>query len=319
MNITLKRKVSINSGIRLWLKVLKKDLKKDALLYILLILPVLYFIIFRYIPIAGLVLAFRRYMPGKSIFGEQWVGLRYFNLFINDPSFWTAFKNNIIISVLNISINFPIPIIFALLLNEINNSVFKKVVQTVTYLPRFISTVVVVGMIKEILSPSTGAVNLLLKSFGYDTVFFINEPEWFRAIYISSHVWQYTGWSAIIYIAALSSIDMALYEAAMIDGANRFKQTIYITIPGIMPIIMINLILSVGHMLSVGFEKILLLYTPTTMSTADVISTFVYRMGIEQNSYSYATAVGLFEAIIGLGLVLSTNYIARKFSETSLF
>lgn len=229
-------------------------------LYAMMILPFIYFIVFKYIPMFGNVLAFRRYRPGLGVFGSEWVGLRYFKMFFKDPAFWRAFRNTIGLSLLNLVINFPIPIIFALLLNEIRNLFFKKAVQTISYMPRFISTVVVIAMMGEILSPSTGILNVVLKKlFDVQPIYFMNEPQDFRILYVFTDTWQYMGWTAIIYLAAITGINEDLYEAAKIDGANKFQQIIYVTIPCILPTIMVMLILEIGRLLNLGFEKILLM------------------------------------------------------------
>lgn len=288
-------------------------------LYAMMVLPLLYFIIFKYLPMFGNVLAFRRYRPGMSPFGTEWVGLRYFRLFFKDPAFWNAFKNTLVLSLLNLVINFPIPIIFALLLNEIRNRFFKKAVQTISYMPRFISTVVVIAMCGEILSPSSGIVNIIRMHLGKEPIYFMNLPEWFRMIYILLDTWQFTGWTAIIYLAAISGISPDMYEAATIDGANRFQQIISITIPTIMPTIMVMLILNVGRLLSLGFEKILLMYTPTNSGVSDIIDTLVYRVGLANQNYSYATAIGLFSGIIGIILVTSSNTLSRRITGESIY
>lgn len=294
-------------------------LKRYSHFYVMLILPIAYFLIFRYGPIVGNVLAFRRYMPGGSMYGEEWVGFHYFKMFWHDPTFWAAFKNSIILSVMNLSITFTLPIVFALLLNEILNKRVKTIIQTISYFPNFVAIVVVVGILKELLSPTTGVVNELLGAFGMEPIFFVNEPSWFRTIYITTDIWQYMGWNAIIYTAALSSVDMQLYEAAEIDGAGRWRQTLSVTIPQILPTISVVLIISLGSMLALGFEKVLLLYTPSNSTTSDIIDTFVFRMGVQNNNYSYATAVGLFGGLIGLMLVSAGNYLSRKISGFSLY
>ncbi len=294
-------------------------LKKYGLLYCLIILPIVYLVLFKYVPMYGIVLAFRQHYPGRAIFGEHWVGLKYFKMFLTDNTFWKVFKNTLLLSIFNLIISFPIPIIFALMLNEIKSKNSKKFIQTVSYLPRFFSTVVVVGIIKSLLSPSTGIVNEVIQFFTGDKILFLSEPGWFRTIYIFSDVWQFMGWNAILYIAALSGIDNQQYEAAMIDGANRWKQTIHITIPGIMPTIIICFTLAVGNMLMIGFEKVLLLYSPIIYSTADILQTFVFRMGIDQGHFSYSTAVGLFQSLISLVLLWTTNWFARKYTDYSLW
>lgn len=298
---------------------LKKGIKRYYHYYLLLLLPIVYFIVFKYLPMYGAIIAFNKYVPGGSPFGETWVGLKYFKMFFNDPTFWRCFLNTIRLSLLTLCIGFPAPIIFALLLNELRSVRYKKIVQTTSYLPHFISLVVIAGMINQLLSPSGGVINAILVKCNMEPIHFMARPEWFRTIYVISEIWQNIGWNAILYIAALSNVNTELYEASMIDGAGRFKQVIHVTIPGIMPTIVITLILTVGRLLSIGFEKVLLLYNELTYETADVISTYVYRIGIGQNNYSFATAIGLFEALIGLVLVTGANTFARKYSEASLW
>jgi putative aldouronate transport system permease protein len=293
--------------------------RKDIYYYGMLAVPLVYLLLFRYIPMSGNVLAFRRFQAGSGIWGAEWVGMKYFDHFLGNEIFWRAFRNNLILAVMNIVFAFPVPIVFALLLNEVGNLKYKKVVQTVSYLPHFLSVVVVVGMIKEVLSPSTGIVNNVLELFGAEPIFFLTEAEWFRPIYVASDIWQHMGWNAIIYIAALAGIDEQLYEAAEVDGASRLQQTLHVTLPGISSAVIITLILAVGRMMMIGFEKILLLYNPSIYETADVLSTFVYRMGLQEGNYSYGTAVGLFNGIIGLLLVSGSNYLARRFSDTSIY
>ncbi|NLE16359.1 MAG: sugar ABC transporter permease, partial [Spirochaetales bacterium] len=226
-------------------------------LYAMMVLPLLYFLVFKYVPMLGSVLAFRRYRPGMGPFGTEWVGLTYFARFWSDPAFWRACRNTLILSLLNLVVNFPIPILFAILLNEVHWLPFKKVVQTVSYMPRFISTVVVIAILGELLSPSSGIINLLRQQvFGRQALYFMNEARFFRIIYILVDTWQYTGWTAIIYLAAITAIPAELYEAATIDGASRTQQIFYVTIPSIMPTIMVMLIISVGRLLSLGFEKV---------------------------------------------------------------
>ncbi|MDC7236764.1 MAG: ABC transporter permease subunit [Sphaerochaetaceae bacterium] len=288
-------------------------------LYAMMVLPLLYFIIFKYVPMFGNILAFRRYRPGMGPFGTEWVGLRYFKLFFKDAAFWTAFKNTLILSLLNLIINFPIPIIFALFLNEVRNRYFKKFVQTISYMPRFISTVVVIAIVSELLSPSTGILNIIRGKMGLDAIYYMNEPDYFRTIYVLLDTWQYTGWTAIIYLASITSISPDMYEAATIDGANRIQQIFYVTIPTILPTIMVMLILNIGRLLSLGFEKILLLYTPTNSQVSDILDTLVYRTGLANQNYSYATAIGLFTGIIGIILVTSSNSLSKKLTGQSIY
>lgn len=297
-----------------------KIITKDWQLYSLLILPVAYYIIFKYGPMLGNIIAFRQYQPGGNWLGEQWVGLKYFQMFITDNEFWGVFRNTIVISITSLVFSFPIPIIFALLLNELKNVFFKRSIQTISYLPHFLSIVVVASMIMDFTSPSSGVLNKLVAMFtGGQTIQFMQESKYFVPIYVLSGIWQEMGWGAILYLAALTGINTELYEAAEIDGAGRWKQTLHVTIPGIMPTIAILFILNLGNILNVGFEKILLLYNPAIYDTADVISTYLYRIGFTNNMFSYATAIGLFESIIGLVLIILANKVTRKFADTSLW
>lgn len=315
METAINTKISKKTKLKRNLSIIRKDWQ----LYSLLILPLIYYLVFKYGPMIGNVIAFRRFRPGGPVLGTEWVGLKYFNMFIHDSTFWQVFKNTLTLSGLSLIIGFPIPIIFALLLNELKGNKFKRFVQTASYLPHFLSTAIVAGMIMEILSPSSGVINMIIKSLGGKTINFLSEPGWFRTIYVSSGIWQGMGWGAILYLAALSNINMELYESAKIDGANRWKQTLHITIPGILPTVVTLLILNIGGLLGVGFEKIMLLYNPLTYSTADVISTYLYRLGLQSSNFSYATAIGLFEAIIGLILAYSANLVSRKLTENSLW
>jgi len=296
----------------------RKTLKRDWQLYVLVVLPLLFFAIFRYLPMLGNVIAFRRFRPGGSIFGEEWVGFRYVQMFLSDPTFWTVFGNTLAIGSLTLLFCFPLPIILALLLNEVRSKYFKKLVQTISYLPHFLSIVIIAGMLMQLLSLE-GTINQIVRAVGGDAVPFLQMPEWFRAVYVSSEVWQTVGWGTILYLAALTNVDAAQYEASRIDGANRWQQTWHVTLPGIRPTMVTLLILNIGSFLSVGFEKVLLLYNPLTYPTADVISTYLYRVGLEANNFSYAAAIGMFEAIIGLTLILSANAISRRTVGTSLW
>lgn len=297
---------------------LLRHVRKEWKLYSFLLIPVIYFIIFKYVPMLGNVIAFRKYRGGTNLFGTEWVGLSYFTMFMKDPSFWRAFRNDLYLSVLYLVIRFPLTLIFALLLNELVRIRMKKFVQTVSYLPHFISMVIVAGMTKELLSMS-GPINTLLANLGFEKIAFISLPQWFPTIYVTSGIWQGLGWGTILYLAAMTSINTDLYEAAKVDGANRLRLAWHVTIPGILPTIMTLLILDIGGILGANFEKILLLYNPLTYESADVISTYVYRMGITGGNFSYATAVGLFEGVIGLILVTSANYISKKTTNSGLW
>ncbi|MDI5940167.1 MULTISPECIES: sugar ABC transporter permease [unclassified Micromonospora] len=296
----------------------RQALRKDWQLYSLAVAPLVFFLVFRYLPMAGNVIAFRRFSPGGSLFGETWVGLRYVRLFLADPTFWEVFTNTLVLGTLTLLFCFPLPIVLALLLNEVRARRLKRFVQSVSYLPHFLSIVIVAAMVMQLTSMD-GTVNQIVRGLGGEAVPFLQQPEWFRTIYVSSEVWQTVGWGTILYLAALTTIDENLYEAARIDGANRWRQTWHVTLPGIRPTMVTLLILNIGTFMAVGFEKILLLYNPLTYPTADVISTYLYRMGFESSNFSYAAAIGLFEAVIGLTLVLSANAISKRTVGTSLW
>jgi putative aldouronate transport system permease protein len=296
----------------------RRALRRDWQLYSLAVLPLLFFLLFRYLPMIGNVIAFRRFEPGGSLFGEQWVGLRYVRMFLSDPTFWQVFRNTLWLGGLTLVFCFPAPIVLALLLNEVRRRSLKRFVQSVSYLPHFLSIVIVAGITLQMLA-TDGPVNHVLGWFGHDPVRFIQEPEWFRTIYVGSEIWQTVGWGTILYLAALTTIDEQLYEAARIDGANRWQQIWHVTLPGIRPTMITLLILNIGTFMAVGFEKVLLLYNPLTYPTADVISTYLYRAGVESNSFSYAAAIGLFEAIIGLFLITTANQLSRRTVGTSLW
>ncbi|SKC74479.1 ABC transporter permease [Krasilnikoviella flava] len=296
----------------------RQALRKDWRLYSFVVLPVLFFVVFKYVPMIGNVIAFRRFRPGGSPLGDEWVGFYYFDMFIHNQQFWQVFGNTVVLGLLTLAICFPLPIILALMLNELRSRRFKKIVQTISYLPHFMSIVIVAGLVLQLTSVN-GTVNQIMGLFGSDPVAFMQQPDWFRSIYVSSEVWQTVGWGTILYLAALTTVDDQLYEASRIDGANRWQQTWHITLPGIRPTMMVLLILNIGSFMAVGFEKVLLLQNPLIYSTADVISTYLYRVGIQSAQFSYGTAIGLFEALIGLALVLSANYASRRMVGASLW
>ncbi|GIG40475.1 ABC transporter permease [Cellulomonas phragmiteti] len=293
-------------------------LRRDWVLYAMALVPVLFLLVFRYIPMFGNIIAFRRFRPGGSIIGDEWVGMRYVELFLNDPNFWNVFGNTVILGGLTLLFCFPLPIVLALLLNEVRQRAFKRVVQSISYLPHFLSVVIVVGMVMQLLSLQ-GTVNQLIEAFGGEAIPFLQRSEWFRTVYVGSEIWQTVGWGTILYLAALTTVDSSLYEAARIDGANRWRQTWHVTLPGIRPTMITLLILNIGLFLNVGFEKVLLLYNPLTYSTGDVVSTYLYRVGLVSNNFSYATAIGLFQAIIGLVMILSANFLSRRVVGASLW
>ena len=295
-----------------------RDFKLNRLLYIMMIPVILYYVVFHYAPMYGAIIAFKDFSPMKGIMGSDWVGLQHFRDFFSSYYFWRILGNTVLISVYSILFMFPAPIILALLINEVRNQTFKRVVQTFSYMPYFISLVVICGMITDFTN-SNGVINSLFSWFGYDGAAMLQKPGLFRPIYILSEIWQKIGWESIIYIAALAGIDQEQYEAARIDGASRLKQMLHITLPGILPTITIMFILRMGNMLNVGFEKIILLYNPVTYETADVISSFVYRKGLLEFGWSYSSAVGLFNSVVNLILLISANYISRRVNKTSLW
>ncbi|MEF2246589.1 MULTISPECIES: ABC transporter permease [unclassified Paenibacillus] len=297
---------------------IRKRLDQNKYLYAMLALPILYFLIFKYGAMFGLLIGFQNYNFVKGVFGSEWVGFLHFKDFLSDPYFWKLVRNTVLINVYMIIFSFPAPIVLALLLNEARIKVVKKFAQTVSYLPHFLSTVVVCGMVVNFVS-NEGLLNRLLGAFGIEAVPFLMDADWFRTIYISSEIWQGVGWGSIIYLAALASVDPQLYEASKLDGANRMQQIRYVTLPGIAPVITIMFLLNLGNIMSIGYEKILLLYSGPTYETADVISTYVYRRGLLGNDFSYATSVEVFQSIIALLFVVGANKVAKKVSETSLW
>ncbi|NLN65807.1 MAG: sugar ABC transporter permease [Clostridiaceae bacterium] len=294
------------------------DIKKHYPIYLMILPALVYFIIFHYFPMYGAQIAFRKYTIGDGIWTSEWVGLKNFTTFFKSYYFERLIRNTVLLNVYDILFGFPAPIIFALLIYELRNKVFKKTVQTITYIPHFISLIVICGMIIDFTSPQ-GMINKIIGFFGIGPIQFLAYPEYFRPIYVASNIWQETGWNSIIYLAALTNISPELYEAAKIDGAGRLRQAVSITLPGIAPTIIIMLILRMGRMMDVGYEKILLLYNPSIYETADVISTFVYRKGLLEANFSYSTAVEFFNSLINFVILVAVNKISRKVSETSLW
>lgn len=298
-------------------KVLKK-MWRDKLIYLMIFPVVVYYIIFRYLPMGWLAISFYDYKILRGISGSQFVGLKQFISFFSNPDFPKLLYNTIILNIYSLMFCFTAPILFALLLNEVRGSKFKRTVQTISYLPYFLSMVVVVGMITTLLSPTMGSINTFIRAMGFPAINFLQEPEFFRPIYIISGIWQSVGWGSIVYLSAITAIDQELYEVAMVDGASRFKQVLHITLPSLKNTIIIMLILQVGNLMSVGFEKVFLLQQPTNYSVSEVLSTYVYKLGITNANYSLATAVGLFNSVVSLILVLFSNYLSKKYSETTL-
>ncbi|MBP3361279.1 MAG: sugar ABC transporter permease [Clostridia bacterium] len=294
------------------------EFKKNKYLYMLSIPIFLYFILFKYLPMFGLTLAFKDYNIMRGVAGSEWVGLKYFKEFFSSVYFGRTLLNTLIISIMDIAVGFPMPIIFALLLNELRGKYFKKFVQTASYLPHFISMVVICGMITDFFS-TDGLISTLISKVGGENMNYVGDPAYFRQIFVGTNAWQQLGWNSIIYIAALAGVDRELYEAATVDGAGRWRQLIHVTLPGISGTIIIMLIMRLGQVLSVGYEKIILLYTPQTYDVADVISSYTYRAGIINNRYSYSISVGMFQSVINVIILLTANTISKKVTETSLF
>lgn len=301
------------------MKALKKDLLKNYELYIFMIPATVYFLLFCYFPMYGVQIAFKDYIPTLGFLGSKWVGFAHFRRFFQSYHFWTLIRNTIGISVYELAVSFPLPILFALLLNEIRHARFKKFAQTITYAPYFISTVVLVGMLMIFLSPTSGIVNRAIVGLGGQAVDFLTRPRMFKSIYVLSGAWQMTGWGSIIYLAVLSGIDPSLYEASRMDGASKLQKILHIDIPGLLPTAIILLILNSGRIMSVGFEKIYLMQNPLNMTSSDVIATYIYRAGLLDAEFGFATAVGLFNAAVNLLLLVAVNQLARRLGETSLW
>lgn len=305
---------NLQNKTKLWVQI-----KNSKFLYLLLIPGVVYFILFKYMPMAWLIISFQDYKLLKGISGSEWVGLKNFAEFFSSMDFWMIIKNTIVINLLNLLFAFPASIIFALLLNEVRMLRFKKVVQTISYLPHFISTVIMVGLIHTMFSSApAGPLYKVFSAFGASGSILAN-AKYFRGIFVGSAIWQQTGWSSIVFIAALAGIDPTYYEAAIVDGANRIQQLFYITIPSIMNTVFMMLIIKIGQIMTVGVDKAYLLQTDTTRQVSEVISTYVYKKGMRGNQYGYATAVSVFNSVIGLILVISANKLSKKYSQNSLW
>lgn len=296
----------------------KRDWQQYKLVYLMLIPVILYYIIFHYLPMFGVVMAFQNFKPAKGIAGSAWVGLKNFTDFFEGPYATRLIVNTIILSVYQIAVGFPAPIFLALLFNEVRSKKYKSLCQTLTYLPHFVSLVVICGIIRTFTS-STGLITMICSWFGIPRVNLLAQPQYYRTIYVFSGVWQNIGWGSIIYLATLSNADPALFEAAELDGANRIQKIIHINLPLLVPIIAVQLIMRVGNIMSEGADKTILLYSPVTYDTSDIISSYVYRIGLERQSYSMASAVGLFNSLINMGLVIFANWFSRTFVNESLW
>ncbi|KAF4324824.1 hypothetical protein G195_001105 [Phytophthora kernoviae 00238/432] len=288
-------------------------------LYLLISPVVAYYIVFQYLPMYGIQIAFKDFIATKGIWGSPWVGFEHFERFFHSYFFWRLIKNTLGLGLYSLAVGFPVPIILALLMNEVRAEKFKKFVQTITYAPHFLSTVVVVGIMMMFLSPRYGIINHFIGMFGGTPINFLSEPSWFKTLFVMSDVWQTMGWSSIIYLAALAGVDSQLHEAARVDGATRLQRIWHINIPSIMPTIIILFILNIGSIMGIGFEKVLLMQNTLNLETSDIISTYVYRSGIQDAEYSFSAAIGLFNSIINFILLVTVNQISKRMSETSLW
>ncbi|TVY01067.1 sugar ABC transporter permease [Paenibacillus cremeus] len=279
----------------------------------------LFFVIFKYIPLAGSVIAFQNYTPFKGITGSDFIGLAHFEQLFSYPEFYRVLRNTLLISLYQIIFGFPAPLILALLLNEIRKVFVKRIMQTVLYVPHFLSWVILGGMMISLLSPDSGLVNHILNAFGLKSVFFMQQPEYFRSIVVLSGIWKEVGWGTIIYLAALTGVNPELYEAAEVDGASKLRQVFSVTIPALLPTIMVLLLLKIGHILDLGFEQIYVLLNPLVKEAGDILDTYIYEVGLLSGKYSYTTAIGLFKSIVGLVLILGANTISKKTTGDSIY
>ena len=305
----------------MWIKAWERSFRKYWQLYLLLIPVIAYFLIFKYTPMVGVQIAFRNYKFSKGIWNSKWIGLEHFERFFSSSQSLDIILNTFVLSLLSLLFCFPLPIILALIINELRSSQAKKVLETITYAPHFISTIVVVGMLTAMCSPSTGIIHHLLVSAGIlkGGEYLMASSQYFRLMYIVSDIWKDCGWNAIIFISALAAIDPTLYEAATVDGASRFKQLIHVTFPGILPTVIIMLILESGKVLNVGFEKAYAMQTDLNLSVSEVISTYTYKIGLERFEYDYATAIGLFNSVVSFTLLIIINSLSKRVSQTSLW
>ena len=294
-------------------------IKKYLPLYLILLPGLCHYILFRYVPLSGITIAFKDFDLYKGVWDSPWVGLKHFYDIFSSNEIWVLIRNTVLLGVYTLIWGMGIPIFFAIMLNEIKFSPAKELVQSVSYFPCLLSTVVVCSMVTDFLSPNSGIINNMLASLGFEKHYFMIDSAWYRTIYVASEVWQRFGYNAIIYFAAISSIDTQLYEAAAIDGCGRFKRIWHITLPGLLPTICVMLIMNVGNIFRIGADKGLLLYNPMTYEVADIFGTFVYRKGIQESSYSYAAAAGLFESVVSFALVYTTNWLSKRYTENSLW
>ncbi len=317
-NVTKSQTIRPIGKKRSWGEIVARDFRINWAVYVMALPVLAYFIIFNYIPMTGIIMAFQKFQIKKGIWGSKFVGLANFVRFFNSPYAWRTIRNTLLISIYGLAFSFPLPVVFALCLNEVRSTRFKRVTQTISYLPYFISIVVVVAILFDFCK-SEGVLTLLAQKFGWSGGALISSPKWFRTLYIGSNLWQHLGYNSIIFISALAAIDPQLYEAATIDGANRWQQTIHVTLPGIASTIVVLLILRLGSIMGVGYEKIILMYSPATYETGDVIASYVYRVGLEDADYSYSTAINLFNSLVNLLVLFLANQLSRRISDTSLW
>lgn len=315
---TMKKSAEAGLNKKTFTERLKMDLKNHWQMYLMALPVILYFLLFNYLPMAGIIMGFQKYSVRKGIFGSQFIGFANFTRFFTGPYFWRLLRNTLLISFYGLIFSFPLPIIFALCLNEVRNAKFKKLVQTISYLPYFISVVVVVSILFDF-GKSNGIITNIAQHFGWNGGAVIASSKWFRSLYIGSNLWQHLGYNSIIFISALAAIDPTLYEAARIDGANRWQQTLHVTLPGIASTIVVLLILRLGQIMGVGYEKIILMYGPSTYETGDVIASYTYRVGIIDGDYGYSSAVNLFNSIVNMIVLFTSNWFSRKLNDTSIF
>ncbi|MGP4039358.1 ABC transporter permease [Gracilibacillus sp. D59] len=296
-----------------------RKVKRNKLIYLMILPGIIYFIIYKYLPMYGLIISFQDYKPYLGISGSEWVGMEHFNRLFLSPEFWMIFKNTLVLFGLQIFIYFPIPIIISLLLNEVRNSFFKRGVQTLIYIPHFMSWVVIVSISYVMLTLDGGIVNAIIESLGFEKINFLLNEEWFRPMYILQVIWREAGWGTIIFLAAITAVDPQLYEAARMDGANRFRQMWHITIPAIRNVIIVLLILKIGDVLELGFEHVYLLLNSSNRNVAEIFDTYVYVAGLQQGQFSYSTAVGFFKGAVGLAMVVFANWLAKRFNEEGIY
>jgi putative aldouronate transport system permease protein len=296
-----------------------KRVVRNRYMYFMILPGLIYFLMFKYLPMFGLIIAFENYVPYKGFFGSEWVGFQQFHRLFTDPDFWNIFKNTLVLFVINIVFYFPVPIILAVMLNEAASQFFKKLVQTIIYIPHFFSWVIIVSITFVMLNMDGGIVNQLLVYFGFHKINFFLSPGWFRPIYVLQVIWREAGWGTIVYLAAIASIDPQLYEAAKMDGVGRFKQIWHITLPSIRGVIIVLLILRIGNVLDLSFEQVYLLLNSMNRQVAEILDTYVYTAGLQQGQFSYSAAVGFFKSFIGLVLVLVSNKLAKKFGEEGIY